>query len=81
MLQSYNKEQAVRRINYLSEQGKPFIFIINYLQSCSYIEEVDKLDPSFVLYNFNGFTNQSNTSNLLTTLCRISIMVTVFLRI
>ena len=56
MLQSYNKEQAVRRINYLSEQGKPFIFIINYLQSCSYIEEVDKLDSSFVLYNFNGFT-------------------------
>ena len=45
MLQSYNKEQAVRRINYLSEQGKPFIFIINYLQSCSYIEEADKLDP------------------------------------
>lgn len=42
MLQSYNKEQAVRRINYLSEQGKPFIFIINYLQSCSYIEEADK---------------------------------------
>ena len=61
MLQSYNKEQAVRRINYLSEHGKPFIFIINYLQSCSYIEEVDKLDPSFVLYNFNGFTNQSPT--------------------
>ena len=61
MLQSYNKEQAVRRINYLSEQGKPFIFIINYLQSCSYIEEADKLDPSFVLYNFNGFTNQSPT--------------------
>ena len=61
MVQSYNKEQAVRRINYLSEQGKPFIFIINYLQSCSYIEEADKLDPSFVLYNFNGFTNQSPT--------------------
>ena len=49
MLQSYNKEQAVRRINYLSEQGKPFIFIINYLQSCSYIEEADKLDPSYCI--------------------------------
>ena len=61
MLQSYNKEQAVRRINYLSEQGKPFIFIINYLQSCSYIEEADRIDSSSVLYNFNGFTNQPPT--------------------
>ncbi|WP_455587011.1 aminodeoxychorismate synthase component I [Bacteroides sp.] len=58
MLQSYNKEQAIKRINDLSKQGKTFIFIINYLQDCSYIEETDKLDPSFILYNFNGFTNQ-----------------------
>ena len=58
MLQSYNKEQAILRINRLSEQGKEFVFIIDYLQDCSYIEETNRLDSSFVLYNLNGFTNQ-----------------------
>lgn len=61
MLQSYDREQAIRRINYLSKQGKPFIFIINYLQNCSYIEETEKLDASLVLYNLNGFSNQPFT--------------------
>ena len=59
MLQSYNKEQAILRINRLSEQGKEFVFIIDYLQDCSYIEETNRLDSSFVLYNLNGFTNQT----------------------
>ncbi len=60
MLQSYNKEQAILRINRLSEKGKPFVFIIDYLQDCSYIEETDRLDSSLVLYNLNGFTNQDS---------------------
>ena len=60
MLQSYNKEQAILRINRLSEQGKEFVFIIDYLQDCSYIEETNRLDSSFVLYNLNGFTNQDS---------------------
>ena len=60
MLQSYNKKQAILRINRLSEQGKEFVFIIDYLQDCSYIEETNRLDSSFVLYNLNGFTNQDS---------------------
>ena len=60
MLQSYNKEQAILRINRLSEQGKGFVFIIDYLQDRSYIEETNRLDSSFVLYNLSGFTNQDS---------------------
>lgn len=57
MIQLYTREQAVERINHLSEEGRPFIFIINYLRNCSYIEEVGDVDPSILRYDLNGFSN------------------------
>ena len=54
----YNKEQAIKRMNQLGQLHRPFIFIINYLQDVSYIEEVTAVDSTEVLYNLNGFTNQ-----------------------
>ena len=54
----YNKEQAIKRMNQLGQLHRPFIFIINYLQDVSYIEEVAAVDSAEVLYNLNGFTNQ-----------------------
>ena len=57
MLQPYNREQAIQKINRLTQERKAFIFIINYLKDCSYIEEADNLDSRFILYNLNGFTN------------------------
>ena len=56
-MQLYNKKKAVQRINELATQGKPFIFIINYAQDGSYIEEVNAVDSSQLLYQFNGYTN------------------------
>ena len=56
----YTKEQAIERMNDLGKLQRPFIFIINYAQDASYIEEVSSVDPSEILYNFNGYTNQSS---------------------
>lgn len=56
-MQPYNKEEAIKKINELSGQKKPFIFIINYLQNSSYIIEVQNVDPNQLLYNFNGTNN------------------------
>ena len=35
----YNKEQAIKRMNQFGQHHRPFVFIINYLQDASYIEE------------------------------------------
>lgn len=55
----YNKEQAIKRMNQLGQLHRPFVFIINYLQDASYIEEVAAVDSTELLYNLNGFTNQA----------------------
>ena len=60
----YNKEQAIKRMNQLGQLHRPFIFIINYLQDVSYIEEVAAVDSAEVLYNLNGFTIGSLSQNL-----------------
>lgn len=56
-MQIYNREKAIKQINTLAYAHKPFIFIINYAQDKSYIEEVEMVNPSILLYNLNGFTN------------------------
>lgn len=56
-MQLYTKEEAIKRINTLADNHKPFIFIINYSGDKSYIEEAETINPSVVLYNLNGFTN------------------------
>ena len=54
----YTKEQAVKQMNELGISRRPFIFIINYLQDASYVEDVSSVDSAELLYNLNGFTNQ-----------------------
>ena len=54
-MQLYTREETIRKINHLGQSCRPFIFIINYLQDASYIEEVASVDPSEVVYNLNGF--------------------------
>jgi len=55
----YNKEQAIKRMNQLGQFHRPFVFIIDYLQDASYVEEVVAVDSTKLLYNLNGFTNQT----------------------
>ena len=57
----HTKEQAVKRMNNWGLVRCPFIFIINYLQDASYVEEISSIDPTELLYNLNGFTNQSTS--------------------
>lgn len=57
----HTKEQAVKRMNNWGLLRRPFIFIINYLQDASYVEEISSVDPTELLYNLNGFTNQSTS--------------------
>lgn len=47
-MQLYTREETIRRINHLGQSCRPFIFIINYLQDASYVEEVASVDPSEV---------------------------------
>ena len=56
-MQFYSKNEAINRINKLAGAGKAFLFIIDYKQECSFIEKVDDIDSSELLYNLNGFTN------------------------
>lgn len=53
----YNKTDAIERINLLAGAHKAFLFIIDYEQNDSYIEEVADIDPAVLLYELNGFTN------------------------
>ncbi|WP_294629873.1 aminodeoxychorismate synthase component I [uncultured Bacteroides sp.] len=55
----YTKEQAVGRMNDLGLSRRPFIFVINYLQDASYVEDVALIDSTELIYNLNGFTNES----------------------
>lgn len=57
----HTKEQAVKRMNNWGLLRRPFIFIINYLQDASYVEEISSVDSTELLYNLNGFTNQSTS--------------------
>ena len=57
----HTKEQAVKQMNNWGLLRRPFIFIINYLQDASYVEEISSVDPTELLYNLNGFTNQSTS--------------------
>ena len=49
----YTKEQAVKQMNELGISRRPFIFIINYLQDASYVEDVSSVDSAELLYNLN----------------------------
>lgn len=56
----YYKEEATRLMNCLGSEGRPFLFIINYLQDKVFMEEAASIDPAELLYDLNGFTNVSN---------------------
>ena len=55
-MQSYSKNEAIDRINKLAKTGKAFLFIINYKQDCSFVEQIDNIlehggRPQYRLYN------------------------------
>lgn len=54
---SYNRPDAIRRMNEWSACRKPFLFVIDYKGERAFIEETHRIDPSCCLYDFNGVTN------------------------
>lgn len=63
-MQPYNKKEAIKKINELSSQKRPFIFIINYLQDQSYIIDAQEVDQNQILYNFNGVNNLPSSCSI-----------------
>jgi len=57
----YNKEEAISRMNGLSKADKSYIFIINYDQTQSYIEELSDIDANECRFYFRGKSNLINT--------------------
>lgn len=57
----YNREEAIFRINSLSKAGRACIFIINYDQTMSYVEELSDINDNECKFYFNGNTNMVKT--------------------
>ena len=56
-MQLYSRKESIERMNDLAGKGRPFLFIIDYKQEHSYVEEISEIDSSFCQYSFNGITN------------------------
>lgn len=56
-MQVYNKDKAMRRMDKLASERKPFVFLISYDMAECYVEEPDNISPTDLLYDFNGITN------------------------
>lgn len=56
-MQQYKRPEAIKRMNELSGSRKPFLFMIDYKQQCSFIEEMSRIDSTRCRYHFNGVKN------------------------
>ena len=56
-MQPYKKPEAIKRMNELAGSRKPFLFIIDYKQQCSLIEEVSRIDTARCRYDINAVKN------------------------
>ena len=51
-LSFFPRKEAVRRMNEWGKELRPFIFVIDYRQEMSLVEEPESIDPSVCLYDF-----------------------------
>ena len=56
----YNQREAQQRINDLANADKPFVFVISYNMQQAYIEEIEHVDASEMLYAFPMINNVPN---------------------
>ena len=56
-MEIYNRREAQQRMNELAKANKPFVFVISYDQQQAYIEEVEHIDTSEMLYAFPTINN------------------------
>ena len=55
----YSRQEAIARMNMLAGCSKSFVFLIDYSQEQVYVEETAKVSPGELIYNLNGFTNET----------------------
>lgn len=51
------ERDIIERINKLSGEKEPFLFVINYLGTEAYIQKLKDINPNECLYDFEGVTN------------------------
>lgn len=51
------KDKAIRTINEYACSGKPFLFIVDYLQDQSLVMYLEEVPAKLLRFNFNGVTN------------------------
>ena len=52
------KQEIINRINQLTSQDEPFLFVINYQGEEAFIRLLSDIDPSECLFDFEGRSNQ-----------------------
>ncbi len=57
-----SRNEAVRRMNEWGKERRPFVFVIDYKQERSLVEEPEGIDPSVCLYDFCGVTNAGGSA-------------------
>ncbi len=53
-----SKAELRENMNSLGRKGTPFVFIVDFDQKESLLFPVDTIDPEYVLYDINGFSNK-----------------------
>lgn len=48
------KQEIIDRLNRLSDEMEPFLFVINYQGTKAYIQKLSEIDPNECLYDFEG---------------------------
>ena len=51
------RKEIIHRINQLGKEGKPFLFVIDYLGNQAFIEPLADINPEICLYDFEGMNN------------------------
>lgn len=51
------EQKIIDRLNSLTGEGEPFLFVINYAGSDAYIRKLSEVVPDECLYDFEGITN------------------------
>lgn len=60
------KDTIIEKMNKLGNKRIPFLFIIDFSENEAYIESLENVNDREILYNFNGVTNTTVDSPVLT---------------
>ncbi len=53
-------DEIINKMNFFGMAGKPFFFIVDYLCNYGFVFPLNEIDPSEIIFNFQGFSNESD---------------------